>query len=207
MIVRNMLFTFALLLALGLILSTFTVPELAASPKPADKVFDIDPAHSSILFRVRHLKVSNFYGRFNEMTGSFTIDEADPTKSSIKIEVPTASVDSNSANRDKHLKSQDFFSAKEFPTLRFESTKIEKKGNDAYNVTGNLEYRGVKNSITFEARHTGTAEVSERFGLRMGLEAFVDIKRSDFGDKYGIEGDVLGDEVRLIVSLEGTPSK
>jgi polyisoprenoid-binding protein YceI len=207
MITRNILISAALLLGLGLILGTFTVSELSASPKPAGQVFDIDPVHSSILFRVKHLDVSYFYGRFNELSGSFMVDEEDPSKSFVKIEVPTASVDTNNENRDKHLKSQDFFSAKEFPTLRFKSTQVEKTGKTTYRVTGDLTYRGVTKSVTFDAGHTGTAEVSERFGLRSGFGAMLEIKRSDFGDKYGIEGNVLGDEVRLIISLEGSLSK
>ena len=193
-----------------LLKTSFLIFLLSALPLPMpeeDGVFEIDPVHSSIVFRVKHLNVSNFYGRFNEMSGSFSVDEADMSKSFIKIEVPTASVDTNNEARDKHLKSQDFFSAKEFPVLRFSSTRIEKKGNDAYSVTGDLSFRGVTKSIAFEAKHIGTADAGPRFGLRSGYEAVVEIKRSDFGDKYGIKDNVLGDEVRLIICLEGTQSK
>ena len=158
---------------------------------------------SSALFRIKHLDAAYFYGRFNEITGTFKVDDQDLDKSYVRIEIPTESVDSNNEARDKHLKSQDFFSAKEFPTITFKSTKIEKVGDDSYKVTGELTFRGVTKTITFGAQHTGTGEVNPRFGLRSGYEATLEIKRSEFGVKYGLEGSVLADAVRLIVALEG----
>ena len=200
--------------ALGLAVPFIFGPDLSATPvHPPEqesrdvKKFEIDPVHSSILFRVKHLDVSYFYGRFKEMSGSFQVDDKNPEKSTMEIEVSAESVDSNSQGRDRHLKGQDFFSAKEFPTISFKSTKIEKAGKNAYKVTGGLTFRGVTRSIRFQAEHTGTASVSPRFGLRSGYEAVVDIKRSDFGDTYGIKDKVLGDALRLIISIEGMPVK
>ncbi|MHC4945455.1 MAG: YceI family protein [Planctomycetota bacterium] len=199
--------------SLGLIAILASVSVVSANPAPlppqegGSQVFQVDAMHSSVLFRVKHLNVSNFYGRFNQIKGSFRVDNEDPSKSFIEIEVPTDSVDSNSADRDRHLKSQDFFSAKEFPSITFKSKKIEKTGDDVYRVEGDLTFRGKTKALRFEAQHTGTGKVNDRFGLRSGYEAMIDIKRSDFGDEYGVKGNVLGDDVRLIVSIEGVPEK
>ena len=210
----KLVFCLALLLGiLGLVVPLVFGPDLSATPvHPPEQEsggvqkFDVDPVHSSILFRVKHLEVSYFYGRFKEVSGSFQVDENNPAKSTIALKVSAESVDSNSEGRDRHLKSQDFFSAKEFPFISFKSTKIEKAGENAYRVTGDLTYRGVTRSIRFQAEHTGTASVSPRFGLRSGYEAILDIKRSDFGDTYGIKDKVLSDALRLIISIEGMPA-
>jgi polyisoprenoid-binding protein YceI len=195
---------------IALLASLSVVSANPADPTPSQEgkgIFQIDALHSSVVFRVKHLEVSYFYGRFNRIEGSFRVDDEDPTRSFIEIEVPTDSVDSNSADRDRHLKSQDFFSAKEFPTINFKSKKIEKKEKDLFEVEGELTFRGKTKNLRFEARHTGTGKVNDRFGLRSGYEAVIDIKRSDFGDVYGVKGKVLGDEVRLIVAIEGVPAK
>jgi polyisoprenoid-binding protein YceI len=205
----------ALLLGtLGLAVPFVFGPDLSATPiQPPEQEsgsvqkFDIDPVHSSFLFRVKHLDVSYFYGRFKDMSGSFQVDDANPANNFVQIEVSAESVDSNNEGRDRHLKGQDFFSAKEFPSISFKSTKVEKAGKNTFEVTGDLTFRGVTRSIRFQAEHTGTASVSPRFGLRSGYEAVVDIKRSDFGDTYGIKDKVLGDELRLIISIEGMPVK
>lgn len=203
MIVKSLI-PLSALFAGTLLLSPDPQEEAAAAPGAdrSTKEFQIDGVHSSIMFRVKHLDVCYFYGRFNKMKGSFQVDDADLGKSFIKMEVPVDSVDTNSSNRDKHLKSQDFFNATEFPKISFESTRVEKSG-DSYRVTGDLTLRGVKKSITFKARHTGTGKVSDRFGLRSGYEAVIDIKRSDFGVTYGVKGDLVGDDVRIMVAVEG----
>jgi len=185
---------------------------VATSPPPQDPTptrarsteeFAIDAEHSSVVFRVMHLSASAFWGRFNEISGSFQVDDDDLENSFLRIEVPAASVDTHSARRDRHLKSQDFFSAKEFPVLSFTSTEISKTGNDSYRVTGKLTLRGKTREISIEAHHTGTANVLPRFGLRCGYETEFEIDRTDFGIDYGAQGGVLGKTVRIIIALEG----
>ncbi len=165
--------------------------------------FVIDGGHSSVLYRIKHLSASPFWGRFNEVSGSLRVDDDKLDESFIRVEVPTASVDSNDENRDKHLRSQDFFAAKEFPKLTFESSKIEKTGDDTYRVTGDLTLRGKSKELTFEAKHTGTAKVMDRFGLRCGYEATLEFDRTEFGITYGAKGGVLGETVRVVIAIEG----
>ena len=91
--------------------------------------FAVDAMHSSVLFRVSHLKAGVFWGRFNDIKGTFKIDDNDLTDSFVKVTIPVESVDTNSKDRDKHLLGPDFFNAKEYPTISFESSKIERAGD------------------------------------------------------------------------------
>ncbi len=159
--------------------------------------YSIDSGHSCVLFKVSHLNVSNFYGRFNEVSGTLTIAD-DPTQSAIEISIPTESIDTNSKDRDDHLKGSDFFNVKEFPTLSFKSSKVEKTGA-GFRVTGELSLHGKTKEITFDATHTGHGE-SGRFGYRTGYEAKFTIQRTDFGMSYLTQ--MLGDEVTIMVALE-----
>ncbi len=168
--------------------------------------FKIDGVHSSIVFRVTHLGASAFWGRFNKISGSFKVDDAKLGESFIKIEVPADSIDTNNAGRDKHLKSQDFFAVVEYPKVTFASTKVEKTSR-GYNIAGDLTLRGVKKPVVATAKHIGTLKMSERFGLRSGYEAEFTFKRTDFGMKYMSKGEALGDQVKVIVAVEGVPAK
>lgn len=163
--------------------------------------FTIDPVHSTVIFKIRHIGVSDFYGRFNEVSGTVKVDAANPAQSTVKFTVPAAKVDTNNADRDKHLRSPDFFNADEFKTIEFESTKIEAKGKDEFEVTGDLTIHGVKKSISAHVKQVGFAEVP-KMGTRVGYETTLKLKRSDFGMKMFLDNGALGDEVELIVSVE-----
>lgn len=161
--------------------------------------FKIDPVHSSILFSATHLGVSNLYGRFNDVSGTVTFDQADPSKSSVNLTIPIESVDTRVAKRDQQLKGPDFFNAKQFPVMTFKSTKVEGSG-DAYKVTGDFTLHGVTKPLTFEVKKGGEGK-GEKGEIRGGGEARFTIKRSDYGMTF-MQGPV-GDEINVIVSLEG----
>ena len=192
-----------LLPVLGLCLLPLLGTSPASSPLPraASETYAIDAGHSAVLFRIQHLSASNFWGRFNAMSGSFVLDD-DASKNMVKIEVDANSVDTNSEGRDKHVKSDDFFAAKAHPTITFESTKVAKKG-DGYEVTGNLDFLGEQKEISFMATLVGRKNAGGRFGTRAGLDAEITIKRSDFGNTTYVNEGTLGDEVMLMISLEG----
>jgi len=165
------------------------------------ETFKVDPVHSSAVFSVEHLGVSRFYGRFNKMSGTFTIDTTNPEKSSIQVEIPAESIDTNAAGRDRDLKGPDFFDAKQFPTLSFTSTKIAKSGENRWTVTGDFTLHGVTKALTCEIEIVGYGKTP--MGYRGGLATTFTIKRSDFGmTKYVKEG-MLGDEVTVMLGLEG----
>jgi polyisoprenoid-binding protein YceI len=172
----------------------------SASNAFANEELTVDGAHSSVLFRVMHMDVAPFYGRFNDVSGSFTIAE-DATKSSFNVVIKTESIDTNNKKRDSHLKSPDFFNAREFPTLSFKSTSVARGTDGTLLVTGDLDCHGVTKSINFEVTETGS-KTSPGGDVSRGIEAIFTIKRSEFGIKYGLEGGV-GDDVRIIVALEG----
>jgi len=161
--------------------------------------YKVDPIHSSLVFSAKHLGVANFYGRFNEITGTVTFDTADPSKSSVELTVPVESIDTHNDKRNQHLKSPDFFNAKQFPTLTFKSTKIEGAGN-IYRVSGDLAIHGVTKPITIEFRR-GTDGKGGQGETRGGGETQFTIKRSD--DEMKFMTGPVGDDVNIIVSLEG----
>lgn len=172
----------------------------AGSARAEEAVYDIDPVHSVVLLKVKHLGLADAYGRFNEMTGTVRHHAEDPSKSSIEFEVQAASIDTANEDRDKHLRGPDFFNAAEFPQLTFKSTKVEKKSDDEYEVTGDFTVRGVTKPVTFEFEVGGTGQGmqgEERFG---GGAEFT-VKRSDFGIDYLPQA--LGDDVEVTVSVEG----
>ena len=164
-------------------------------------LYEIDTAHSMILFRAKHNGVSYNYGRFNEFTGKIVMAGIGVPETMVEFEVKTASVDTGNEKRDQHLRSSDFFSAKQFPVITFKSTKvIEKEGEeDVLEVTGDLELHGVKKSITVDVEITGRATGRDGASL-IGFESIFTIKRSEFGMTYGMEG--ISDDIRLIVSIE-----
>ena len=187
---------------LSLALSTVAAPtppvaEPVAEPV-VEKDYQVDPVHSSVLFRIKHLDVAYFYGCFKEFSGAFTLDEDHPEGSSAYLEIKAESVDSRDAKRDQHLKSPDFFNARQFPVIRFESSSVEKKGK-LWTLEGDLTMRGTTREVTIPMTETGSGP-DPWGGERIGFEGEVTIQRSEFGIDYA--KDALGDEVKLIISLE-----
>ena len=172
------------------------IPGLAAA---ADN-YNVDKVHSSVLFRIQHLGVSYVWGRFNDISGTFTIDEAAPDKSVVDITVKTESVDTDDAKRDKHLRSPDFFIAKTFPVMTFKSTSVKSDGKDHLAVTGELTLHGVTKTVTIPVTRIGTGK-DPWGGTRTGFEGELTIKRSDYGVSYMPGG--LGEDVRLVLGIEG----
>ena len=169
----------------------------------AADTYKVDSEHSAVIFRVSHLNVGNAYGRFNDPTGTVTYDKADPSKTAFTFEVKTDNVDTDNEKRDKHLKSPDFFDAKQFPTISFKSTSVKAAGDNKFEVTGDLNLHGVTKSITFAITKTGETDTG-KMGYRTGWEAEVDLKRSDYG-MTGMVGPI-GDDVHLVISFEAVKS-
>ena len=161
--------------------------------------FDIDGGHSSVIFKIVHMNVAPFFGRFNDISGEFTLAK-DASKSSVHVEIKADSVDSNSADRDKHIKSPDFLNAAQFPVVTFDSTKVEVDGDD-YKVTGDMKMHGVTKEVTVALTFVGSGERG-RFGYRAGFEGHLKFKRSDFGMSNMLES--LSDEIELHLGIEGT---
>ena len=146
----------------------------------AEYKIDVKGAHASINFKVKHLGYSWLTGRFNDFSGGFTYDSASPEASKIVVEIKTASVDSNHAERDKHLRGDDFLDVKKFPLAKFNSTGFKLKGDNEGIITGDLTLHGVTKSISFPVHKIGEGK-DPWGGYRSGFSGITDIKMSDYG--------------------------
>jgi polyisoprenoid-binding protein YceI len=175
-----------------------------AAETPNDGKWSIDPVHSKALFRVLHLGAGAFWGKFDDVQGSITYyggEKAPEFDVSIAIE----SVHSGNESLDKHLKSPDFFNAKEFPAMTFKSSKGVLKSPGTWEVCGELTMHGQTHEACATVTMTGSADMGR--GPKAGFEAMFTIKRSQWGMTYGVEKGSLGDEVRVIVALEAGKAK
>jgi polyisoprenoid-binding protein YceI len=162
--------------------------------------YKIDPVHSIILFKVGYLNIGNIYGRFDSLSGDFVFDSADPTKNSVNVTINTDSVDTNAADRDKHLKSPDFLNAKQFPIATFKSTAVKKVDDKTYDVTGDFTLRGITRPVALAVKVIGTGP-GPKGEPRMGTESTVTLKRTDFDVKYGVPA--ITDDVQLTIAVQG----
>ncbi len=161
--------------------------------------FTVDPVHSSVIFGINHMGVTTFYGRINGPTGEFHLNHATPETSSFIVSVKAENVDTNYEGRDQHLKSGDFFDAKQFAEITFKSTAVTRTGKSTFAVTGLLTLHGVTKSIDIVVEHIGTRDTPR--GVKSGFTANFTIKRSDFGMTF--MAGALGDEVTLMIGIEG----
>jgi polyisoprenoid-binding protein YceI len=184
-------------------LSFLPVDPAAPAQAAGTSAYAIDNVHSTVIFRVKHLDIGISYGRFNEISGTLAHDQENPKASSIELSVKADSVDTNSQERDEHLKSPDFLSVKEFPAITFKSTKVEKKGEDM-SVTGDLTLHGVTKPVTARVTHAGRGK--DPWGNdRLGFEARFEVDPKDFEIRFMTDKpDMLGPGLEVIVSLEAT---
>jgi polyisoprenoid-binding protein YceI len=185
----------------GAVLLGATAPALAAS-------WELDAAHSTVGFAVRHMMVSTVRGSFAKYTGTISINDADLSKSTAHIEIDAASIHTGNDKRDDHLRSPDFFDVAKFPKLVFDATHVERRGPEALALAGNLTIKNVTRPITLEV--TGfTGEVKDPWGgIRRGATATAKISRKDFGLNWNAAletgGVVVGDEVTITLEVELT---
>lgn len=166
------------------------------------ETYNIDPAHTSVVFKINHLGFSDVYGMFPGVSGKFDLDETKPENSKIDIKIKADSVNTHEAKRDKHLKSPDFFNVKQNKEITFKSKTVKKAGNNVYQVTGDLTLNGVTKPLTFEFKRSRTGQ--DPWGkTRTGGSTSFKVKRSDFNMNFMQGENQLGDEVELIISLEG----
>jgi polyisoprenoid-binding protein YceI len=154
------------------------------------------------------MRAGFFWGRFNDVSGTITFDESQPSEISMDIGIDINSVDSGHPDLDRHLKSPDFFDSKEFPKMTFKSTSAKlvpttRRSDDpvmAWEVTGNLMIRGKSRPITVKLEYWGSADMGR--GELAGFETKFRVKRSEFGVNYGIKQGAVGDWVDVTVAFE-----
>ncbi len=165
----------------------------------------IDPTHSEIHFKVKHMMVSTVTGAFNEFEGNLKAGEAGFDGASIEFSANIDSISTNNAQRDEHLKSDDFFNAAAFPTLSFQSTSFTKINEGAYELIGDMTIRDHTQSVKLAVEYNGT--VVDPYGqTKAGFEITGKINRKDFGLKWSAiteaGGVVVSDEVRLVLNVQ-----
>lgn len=170
---------------------------VSASAQAADK-YKIDPVHSSVIFRAQHVQTGYVYGRFNKFGGTVTVDD-DPSKMAFEVSIDVSSIDTGNEKRDNHLKSPDFFSAKEFSTITFKSTSVSSAGENKYQVAGDLTMHGQTKPITITVEKTGSSN-TPNFGQRVGFASTFTVKRGDFGMSSMVP--MVSDEISLMVAFE-----
>jgi polyisoprenoid-binding protein YceI len=164
-------------------------------------VYEVDPVHTSVYFKISHLGFSSLFGRFNSVDGSVVFDPDDPEAGGVKLIIEAASVDTKHEERDEHLRSPDFFNSREFPRITFRSTRIEATGNSRALVTGDLTLLGVTRPVTMEVTYNAMGPYPFVPGqIRIGFSATGSVRRSDFGMTYQL--DNVGDEVTLFIEVE-----
>ncbi len=165
-----------------------------------------DDSHTKALFTVKHLAITNVTGKFSGVKGELDLDDKDVTKSKVEVTIDTTTVNTDNAKRDEHLKGPDFFDVKKFPTMKFVSTKVEKAGEGALRVTGNLTIRDKTKEVVLDVEGP-TASIKDPWGnVKRGASASTKINRKDFGLTWNktIEsgGLLVGDDVKISLELE-----
>ena len=179
---------------------------LAPLASAATSSWEIDPAHSQVNFKVRHMMISNVEGKLGALTGTIQFDDKAPAKSTVEAQIDVTGINTGNDKRDGHLKSPDFFDVAKFPSATFKSTKIQKSGKGKFKVTGDLTLHGVTKPVVL-AVEGPSAAMKDPFGAtRRAFSATGKINRKDFGLTWNkaLEGGgfLVGDEVTLDISVE-----
>jgi len=180
---------------------TLAVPLFASA-----STWIIDPEHSNVGFKVRHLMVSNVRGNFEKFTGTVDLNDKDITKSRVEVTIDTNSINTNVQKRDTHLRSPDFFDVAKYPAMTFMSTRVAKAGGGKLKVTGNLTLHGITKEVTLDVEGP-TGESKDPWGnTRKGATATTRINRKDFGLTWNkaleTGGVVVGDDIAITLEIE-----
>jgi len=186
-----------------IILFTLALPVIASA---STSTWAIDPEHSYVGFKVRHLMVSNVKGNFTTFNGTVDLDDKDLAKSKVAVNIDTNSIDTNVQKRDEHLRSADFLDVAKYPAMTFASKKISQNGKDRIAITGDLTLHGVTREAVLDAESL-SPEIKDPWGnIRRGTTATTTINRKDFGLTWNAAletgGVVVGDEVTILLEIE-----
>jgi polyisoprenoid-binding protein YceI len=188
-------------------LTMATTAEQVAGATTTTTTWNIDPAHTNVEFGIRHLMISTVRGRFGQVSGSATVDAADPSAMTLDVEIGVASIDTRQEQRDAHLRSADFFDVERFPTMRFVGTRIDGDIDAEFTLSGELTIRDVTRPLVLHV--TSEGRVRDPWGNeRAGFSAKGKIDRRAYGLTWNqaleAGGVVVGDEVKISVDVELT---
>ncbi len=167
--------------------------------------WNIDPAHSSAEFGIKHMMISTVKGRFGALSGTLQFDGSDITGGSVEATIDVSSVSTNEPNRDGHLRSPDFFHVEQHPHITFKSSKVEHVEGDDYRITGDLTIRDVTKPVTLDVTHEG--QITDPYGnRRVGFAAETTLNRGDYGLTFNqvleTGGVMVGDKVKVSLHIE-----
>lgn len=183
---------------------TTTISPATELVRTLEGTWDVDPSHSEVAFVIRHLMVSKVRGTFNDFSGSFVVGDSLAT-SSVQADIVVASIDTNSADRDAHVRSPEFFDADQFPTMTYRSTGVRVDGDD-YVVDGDLSLHGVTRPVSLALEVLGFVPETPFGDTRVGFSASGEIDRRDFGLEWNAPvnggGVVLGTKIKIALEIE-----
>ena len=181
------------------------MPETLEHTVAPTSQWEIDPAHTDVSFAVKHLMISTVRGRFGSVRGTFRLDEAEPARSSVSVEIDAASIDTRQEQRDAHLRSADFLDAEVHPLLTFASRVVEPTGKDRLRVTGDLTIRGTSRAVVLDVTDEGRGG-DPWGGQRAAFSATTTIDRRDFGLTWNqaleAGGVLVGNEIRISLDVQ-----
>jgi polyisoprenoid-binding protein YceI len=178
---------------------------MADATAPSTTIWEIDPSHSTAEFSIRHMMITTVKGRFSGITGAVEGDPEDLTTAKVHLDIDVSTVDTRQPDRDKHLRSADFFDVEKYPTMSFESTRITRTGPNTYDVVGNLTLHGVTKEVVCQVTYEGQGK-DPWGGTRAGYTATTTLNRKDYGLMWNVAletgGVLVGDQVKVSVELE-----
>lgn len=194
-------------------LAALTLAAAVAAASAAPTSFTVDKAHSEIGFDVRHM-FSKVHGRFNDFAGTIAYDAANPASISVDASADARTIWTDNEQRDKHLRSADFFNADSFPAITFKSTKVTAAGKGRYKVAGDLTMHGVTRPVVFDGEFLGEGPMmvgGQNWGYKAGFTATTVVNRKDFGIVWNKTLDngslMLSDDVTLTLNIEADKAK
>jgi len=166
--------------------------------------WNIDPAHSTAEFSVRHLMITNVKGRFGALSGTVELDPEHPETSKVDVTIDATSIDTSNEKRDAHLKSPDFFDVEKFPSLTFKSTKVSRT-DAGFEVVGDLTMHGITNELTLEVEEVSSPSKDPWGNTRVGTSARARINRKDWGLNWNAAletgGVLVGEQVKISIEV------
>jgi polyisoprenoid-binding protein YceI len=168
--------------------------------------YQIDTAHSSAQFKVRHMMIANVKGEFDKVSGTVNFDPANPTASTVEASIDVSTISTRDEQRDGHLKSADFLDVEKYPSITFKSKKVTSTGGDSFSVVGDLTIRDITKEVTLNVEEL-TGEAKDPWGnMRRGATAKTRVNRKDFGMSFNVAleagGFLVGEDVDLTIDVE-----
>jgi polyisoprenoid-binding protein YceI len=182
----------------------------ATVPMQGTTTWNIDPSHSLVEFSAKHMMITTVKGRFADVRGAITLDEANPDRSTVEVEFNAASIDTRAEQRDGHLKSPDFLDVEKYPTVSFRSRRVEgarPAPGDNFRIVGDLTIRDVTREVLLDTVFNGALPAGKVAQAKLGFTATTEIDRRDYGVTTnfplpGTEGFIVGNEVLITIDVE-----